>query len=70
MTDETKQIVNKIEVHINMWEFWIAGWFFTIGYGGIDKFFDPASKVMSVWQQLVVSFVFWPMILGFHLKGG
>ena len=63
---ENKTIVNKFNVS---WYIpWAVGWFFTLGYVGVEGFSD-----LSFWMQIVVtvgSYIFWPFILGIKLAGG
>ena len=67
MTEENKTVINNINLS---WKwFWVAGWLFTVGFVG----FSPTLGNETFWTKsvvYVVSYLFWPMILGLHLGGG
>lgn len=59
----------KISIKLSWFPFWMAGFLFTVGYGGVD----PLINTFPWWKQIfcwIASYILWPLLLGAKLGGG
>lgn len=59
---------DKVRASVSWFPFWAAGFMFTLGLVGPH----PMLATCPLWQQVIgwlLSWAFWPLILGYHLGG-